>query len=81
VIDGRPSSSPRAAARAREDPALARVLREGCLPRASRSGEGRNWPRRGRGRQWRSQSLHARSRVRLTGSAGVHVSTARRRPP
>jgi hypothetical protein len=43
---------------------------------ASRSGEGRNRPRRGRGRQWRPQSLHAGSRVRLAGSAGVQASTA-----
>jgi hypothetical protein len=54
----------------------ARVSREGCLPRASRSGEGQNRLRRGRGRQWRPQSLHAGSRVRLAGSAGVQASTA-----
>jgi hypothetical protein len=76
MIDGRPSSSSRAAACAREGPALARVLRERRLPRASRSGEGRNQSRRGRRRWWQLQSLHAGARVHLAGSAGVQASTA-----
>jgi hypothetical protein len=75
MIDGRPSSSSRADACAREGLALARVLRERRLPRASRLGEGRNRSRRGRGRWWRLQSLHAKAGVRLAGSAGVQAST------